>query len=49
MDGMVREVNVTMIDRGLSLVNADYSQLKINQLLFTDDLAIVANLEEKLS
>ena len=37
-----------MLSRGLSLVNADDREWMINQLLFVDDMSLVANSEEKL-
>ena len=48
MDGVVREVNVRILGRSLSLVNADDSKWKINQLLLADDMALVVNSEKKL-
>ena len=40
MDGVVREVNVRVLGLG--------SSFEINQLLFTDDTALVADSEKKL-
>ena len=50
MDGVVREVNVRVLGKGLELLNANGSRFEINQLLFTDDTAlyIVADSEETL-
>ena len=48
MDGVVREVNVRVIGKGLELLSANGSRFEINQLLFTDDTALVADSEEKL-
>ena len=49
MDGVVREVNVRVLGKGLELLSANGSRFEINQLLFADDTAIVAESEEKLS
>ena len=43
MDGVVR-----VLGRGLSLVNYDDREWKINQLLFADDTTLMADSEEKL-
>ena len=48
MDGVVREVNVRVLGKGLELLNANGGRFEINQLLFADDTAIVADSEEKL-
>ena len=48
MDGVVREVNVMVLGKGLELLNANGSSFEINQLLFADDTALVADSEEKL-
>ena len=48
MDGVVREVNVRVLGKGLELLSANGSRFEINQLLFTDDTALVADSEEKL-
>ena len=48
MDGVVREVNARMLGRGLRLRNADGLEWNVNQLLFADDTALVADSEEKL-
>ena len=48
MDGVVREVNARVLGRGLSLVNEDGREWSLNQLLFADDTALVADSEEKL-
>ncbi len=47
MDG-VREVNARMLSRGLSLVGDDGREWRLNQLLFADDTALMADSEEKL-
>ena len=48
MDGMVRKVNVRMLGKGLELLRANVGRFEINQLLFADDTALVADSEEKL-
>ena len=48
MDDGVREVNARMLDRGLSLINVDGREWHLNQLLFADDTALVADSEEIL-
>ena len=48
MDGVVREVNVRVFGKGLKLLSANSGMFEINQLLFADDTALVANSEEKL-
>ena len=48
MHGMVREVNVRVLWKGLELLSADGGRFEINQLLFADDTALVADSEEKL-
>ena len=46
--GVVREVNVRVLGKGLELLSANGSRFEINQLLFADDTALVADSEEKL-
>ena len=41
MDGVVREVNVRVLGKGLELLIANGSRFDINQLLFTDDTALL--------
>ncbi len=48
MGGVVREVNARMLGRGLSLAGDDGREWSLNQLLFSDDTALVADSEEKL-
>ena len=48
MDGVVREVNVGVLGKGLELLSANGGRFEINQLLFADDTALVADSEEKL-
>ena len=39
MDGVVREVNVSVLGKGLELLSANGGRFDINQLLFSDDKA----------
>ena len=48
MDDLVREVNVRVLGKGLELLSAHGGRFEINQLLFADDTALVADSEEKL-
>ena len=48
MDGVVREVNVRVLGKGLELLGANGGRFEINQLLFADDTALVGDSEEKL-
>ena len=48
MDGVVREVYVRVIGKGLELLSAKDGRFEINQLLFADDTALVADTEEKV-
>ena len=48
MDGVVQEVNVTVLGKGLELLSANGARFEISQLLFADDTALVADSEEKL-
>ena len=45
---MFRDVNVRVLGKGLELLNANGSRFVINQLLFADDTALVADSEDKL-
>ena len=47
MDGVVREVNVRIFGKGLELLSAGL-RFEINQLLFVDGTALVAESEKKL-
>ena len=42
MDGVVREVNVRMLGKGLELLSANGGRFEVNQLLFADDTELVA-------
>ena len=48
MEGVVREVNVRALGKGLELLSVNGGRFEINQLLFADDTALVADSEEKL-
>ena len=48
MDGVVREVNVRVLAKGLELLSANGSRFEINRLFFADDTAPVADSDEKL-
>ena len=48
MNGVVREVNIRVLGKGLKLLSANSGWFEINQLLFADDTALVADSEEKL-
>ena len=45
---MVREVNVRVLGKGLELLSANGGRFEMNQPLFADDTALVADSEEKL-
>ena len=46
MDGVGREVNVRLLGKGLELLSANGGRFEINQLLFADDTALVADSEK---
>ena len=48
MDGVVREVNVRVLGKWLELLSANGGRFEINQPLFADDTALVADSEDKL-
>ena len=48
MDGVVREVNVMILGKQLELLSVNGGRFEINQLLFADDTALVADSSEKL-
>ena len=48
MDSVVREGNVRMLRKGQALLRANGGRFEINQLLFPDDTAILADSEEML-
>ena len=45
---MVREENLKDLGKGLELLSANGGRCEINQLLFADDTALVADSKEKL-
>ena len=47
-DGVVWEMNVRVLGKGLELLSANGGRFEINQLSFADDTALVADSEEKL-
>ena len=48
MDGMVRDLNVRVLGKRLELLSANGGRFEINQLLFADVTALVADSEDKL-
>ena len=46
MDCVVREMNVMVLGKGLELLSANGSRFKIDQLLFADDTALMADSEK---
>ena len=48
MDGVIREVNVRVLGKGWELLRANGGRFEVNQVLFADDTALVADSEEKL-
>ena len=48
MDGVVQEMNVRVLGKGLGLLSANGGRFEINQLLFADDTELVADSKEKL-
>ena len=48
MGGVVREMNVRVLGRLLELISANGGRFEIDQLLFADDTALVADSKEKL-
>ena len=47
-DGVVREVNVRVLGKGLELLSTNGGSFEINHMLCADDAALVADSEEKL-
>ena len=45
---MIGEVNVILLGKGLELLSGNSGRFEINQLLFVDNTALVADSEEKL-
>ena len=48
MDGVFLEENVSVLGKGLELLSVNGGRFEINQLLFADVTALVADSEEKL-
>ena len=48
MDGVVREVNVGVLGKGMELLSVNGSRFEINQLVCADDAALVADSQDKL-
>ena len=46
--GVFREVNIRVLGKGLELLSANGGRFEINQLLFADDTALVADSREVL-
>ena len=47
-DSVIRYMNVRVLGKGLELLSENCGKFEINQLLFADDTAQVAESEEKL-
>ena len=47
MDGVVQEVNISVLGKGLELLRANGGRFEINQLLFAGDTAPMADAQEK--
>ena len=43
IDGVVREVNVRVLGRGLALMDGNDNAWQLNQLLFADNTVVVAD------
>ena len=39
-DGVVRKVNVRVLEKGLELLSANDRRFEVNQLIFADDMAL---------
>ena len=48
MDGVVLEVNVTVLEKWLELLSVNGGRFELNQLLFADNTALFPDSEEKL-
>ena len=48
MDGVVQEVNVRVLGKGLVMLSVNGGRFEKNQLLFADDTALVNDSEKKL-
>ena len=47
IDGLVRDINVRVLGKGLDLLSANGGRFKKNKLLFAEDTELVAHTEEK--
>ena len=47
-DGVVRNLNARVLGKGLEMRSVNGGRFEINQMLFADDTALVAESEEKL-
>ena len=48
IDGVVQDVNVRVLGKGLELLSVNGGRFKINQILCAGDIALIADSEEKL-
>ena len=48
MDGVLREVDIRVLGKGLEQLSANGGRFEEKQLLFADNTALVADSEEKL-
>jgi hypothetical protein len=48
IDGMVREVNGPVMERGAALMTDSGGERQVNQILYVDDAALIADKECKL-
>ena len=48
MDGVVREVNIKVLVKGMKLLTSNGGRFETNRLLFADDTAQVVDSEERL-
>ena len=48
MDSVVREVNASVLGKGVELRSVNGDRFEINQLFFAEDTAMMADSEEKL-
>ena len=48
INGVVREMNLGCLKQGLKILSANGGRFEINQLLFADDTALVADSVKKL-
>ena len=48
MDQVVHEMNARVLEKWLELLSVNGNRFEVNQLLFADDTALVADSEKKL-